>query len=154
MIITFWRVLACLLVQQIEVLEVKSHPQQGRLHDSLIAKLSHISITPILQFYAFSSCLSQDGHWTPLASLQQLWGISRDFRMVRHCYISIYLMHNQKKKLKQTPNKWQYLTCNQSVIFKPKLAKWYSNTQIVICQWKLDNYKTRLDCFCLKSKLI
>ena len=41
----------------------------------------------------------------------------------------------------------------QSVIFKPKLSKWYSDTQTVICQWKLHNYKTHLDYFCLWSKL-
>ena len=26
-------------------------------------------------------------------------------------------------KTQQAPNKWQYLTCNQSIIFKPKLPK-------------------------------
>ena len=73
MSITFCRVLACLLVQLIEVLEVKSHPQQGRLHDSLIVKLSRIGSTPVLQFfYAFSSFLSQDAYQMPLASLRQL----------------------------------------------------------------------------------
>ena len=52
----------------------------------------------------------------------------------------------------KTPNK--YLTCNESVTFKPNLAKWYSYTQTIICQWKLHNYKTHLDHFCLWSKLI
>ena len=42
----------------------------------------------------------------------------------------------------------------QSVIFELTLAKWYSDTQIVICQWKLHNYKTYLNYFCLSSKLI
>ena len=61
------------MVQLIEVLEVKSHPQQGQVHDSLIAKLSLIGSTPILQFfYALSSSLSQDCYQMPLASLQQL----------------------------------------------------------------------------------
>ena len=40
----------------------------------------------------------------------------------------------------QMSNKWQHLTCIK-VIFRPKLAKWYSDTQTVICQWKLLNYK-------------
>ena len=42
----------------------------------------------------------------------------------------------------------------QSVIFIPKLAKWYSDTQTVICEWELHNYKPHLDYFCLQSKLI
>ena len=37
-------------------------------------------------------------------------------------------------KTQQTPNKWQYLNCNQSVISTPKLAKSYSDTQSEICQ--------------------
>ena len=57
-------------------------------------------------------------------------------------------------KTNQTSNKWQYLASNQSVIFKPKLAKWYSDTRTVIFQWKLHNYETHLDYFCLWSKLI
>ena len=83
MIVSFWGVLTCLLVQQIEVLEVKLHLQQNRLHDSLIAKLSHIVSTLV-----------------PLQHLcNSFWGISRDFCMVWHSYISIYLIiQNQKKK--------------------------------------------------------
>ena len=37
----------------------------------------------------------------------------------------------------------------QSVIFKLKLAKWYSDTETVICQLILGNYKTHLGYFCL-----
>ena len=131
--LTFWRVLACLLLQLIEVSEVKSHPQQGRLHDSLIAKLSHIGSTPILQFFfAFSSCFTQDGYQMPLASLQQLLeyiqrflhGLAllyfhmSDYAELKKEEINIWAMKTQ-----QAPNKWQYLTCNQSIIFKPKLPK-------------------------------
>ena len=57
-------------------------------------------------------------------------------------------------KTHQTTNKWQYLTCNQIVIFKSKIGKGYSDTQIEIGQWKVDNCKTHLDQFCLYSKLI
>ena len=89
------------MLQLIEVSEVKSHPQQGRLHDSLIAKLSHIGSTPILQFFfAFSSCFTQDGYQMPLASLQQLLEYIQKFlHGLALLYIYIYIYdHAELKK--------------------------------------------------------
>ena len=72
-------------------------------------------------------------------------------------YQHISYAQNQKKeennistmKTYQMPNKWQYLTCIKVSFSKPKLAKWYSDTQTVICQWKLHSYITHSDYFCL-----
>ena len=71
-------------------------------------------------------------------------------------YIRISLNIYQHKKIKKKkkkkeenninyeniPNAYQVAVSNlhQSVIFKPKLPKLYSDTQAVICQWQLHNY--------------
>ena len=112
---------------------MKSHPQQGRMHDPLIAKLSHIVSTPILQFfYASSSCLSQDSDQIPSASLQQLLQYIQRFlhgQPLLYFYISYHAELKKEEinistmKTQQRPNKCQYLTCNQSVILKPKLPE-------------------------------
>ena len=100
---------------------MKSHSQQGRLHDSLIAKLSHISITPFPQFfYVFFSCLSQNGCRMPSASLQQLLGYIQRFLhglVLLYSYIS-YHTESKKKKRKinmstMKTHQPQYLTSNQ-----------------------------------------
>ena len=107
--------------------------------------------------FVFFSCLSQDDCWMTLASLQQLLRYIQRFLNGQLLLYLCLTMQNQKKKeinistmkIWQTPNKWLYLTYNKSVIFKPKLAKLYSDTQTAIYQWKLHNYKTHLDYFCL-----
>ena len=65
-------------------------------------------------------------------------------------------MQNQKKKedeinISSMKTNQHVAVSNQyqTVIFKPKLAKWYSDTQTVIFQWNLHNSKTNLDYFCL-----
>ena len=63
-------------------------------------------------------------------------------------------MQNQKKeeinistmKTHQMPNKWQYLTCIKVLFSNQNLQ---NDTQTKICQWKLHNYKTHLEYFCL-----
>ena len=74
-------------------------------------------------------------------------------------YTSIYILSRRIKKKEevnistmkthQMSNKWQCLICIKVSFLRPKLAKWYSDTHAVICQWKLYNYKTHLDYFCL-----
>ena len=72
--------------------------QQGQLHNSLIAKLSHIGTTPILQFFnAFSSCLSQDGYPMLLATLQHLLGYIQIF-LHGLALLYFYISYAESKK--------------------------------------------------------
>ena len=79
-----------------------------------------------------SQFISQDGYQMPLASLRQLLEYIQRFLhglTLLYFYISYHAELKKGKiniwtmKTQQMPNKWQYLTCNQSVIFKPKLPK-------------------------------
>ena len=143
MIVTFWRALACLLAQLSKVLEVKSHPQQGRLHDSLIVKLSGIGSIQIFNCSVLSPVVFHRMAIKCFSIFAAASGVYPEVFAWSGIGILLYILsYRIKKRKKLTYELWKHNKRLTSGSIKPVIKvlfsnqdfqKWYSDTQTVIC---------------------
>ena len=121
--------------------------------DPLKKNLKFWKMEVIVMTFPKISCLGQITH----LGIRMTHLVSQRWIRWKNCFTILHNERGEERHGVEHPQLWKHSKClitavsnlYQSVIFKPKLAKRYSNTQAVICQWKLHNYKTYLDYFCL-----